>query len=576
MFRRTICIFLTLVIVLGVFAGCNSKDTSSEQQETESYSSVVSEEEKPQYTIDDGGNIVDEEGNVLSKEEYSINDKGEVVSSQGKVVGTTSSNKANSTTSSSTKESSKTNNTTGSSTSNKSDNKTNNQNSNQTNSTSSTSSQSEKLVINTSNTIYKGYPSLTNSYIYPSESKTNFTKNSSNVYENEYVKVDASHGKDGYLLITYKDPWAERVWIVLDETNAFNGYYEKTHHFYYNKGDFRQGEPIAVSLPKTDAIYYLVISSCINGKEANKLLIDLGRITKSGTVSFSDMLPTEEQIKLTQTSSGIYANKYVKINTNTASNGYVEIEYIEPNGFDIEVSVSSNTKNQLGNHTSWNYRTSNKGKCKIKAALTYGNSEYVITVGSTMKNTSLNAIFFSKKAELTVTLSNVSNTAGFLLSTGEVIYDSNMMFIKKASEISATCKNDFEKVSKIYDWLTSYLNYKVTEDTPLGQYKCDLNKVYNRKTGVCYDYAVVLAAMLRSQGIPCKVVFGKYSDSSSGEGHAWNEVYIPSNGSITSDKLSITGNKWCRLDPTMSHSSSGKVAIDFMNNAKNYVWYSYY
>lgn len=441
----------------------------------------------------------------------------------------------------------------------------------------STSSESvEKLVVISNESIYKDYPELTHDYLLPPSSVVNVSKNDSKIYENKYVKVDATTSKDGYLLISYKDPWAAKIQVSLDETAVHSGMYQKTHHSYYNKGDFANNQPIALALPKTDAIYYLVISSQINGVESIKFCVDLGQITVDGYASYQDMVPTEEQIKLTEVSSGIYSNKYVKINVNTASKGYVEVEYIEPTAFDIVVSLCSDKKNQQGRVTNWTYDTKMKGNCKIKAALTYGNAKYTITVVSAMRNESTKVGRASKKAELTVNLNNVSPTAGFLLSTGEVLFNSDMMFIKKAAEISATCSNDFEKVSKIYDWLTQYIQYKITDDTTQGLYVCDLEKIYNRKTGVCYDYAVVLAAMLRSQGIPCKAVFGKYANVSSTDGHVWNEVYIASSGEITSNEISITGNKWCRLDPTLSHGSSGQAAIDYMNDDSNYIWESYY
>ena len=159
----------------------------------------------------------------------------------------------------------------------------------------------------------------------------------------------------------------------------------------------------------------------------------MGRIIKDGAVSYDDMLPSDEQTKLIETEKGIYSNKYVKINTNTAEKGYIDIDYLDDNGFDIAVAIRpQDTDNK---NSSWRCRVNEKGKCNIKGALTYGSGEYIITVCSFMENKNLGRILYSKKAELKVNLNNVSNTGAFLLSTGEVIFNDNMMFIKKATEL---------------------------------------------------------------------------------------------------------------------------------------------
>lgn len=552
--KRILCILLSLAVMIGIFAGCNTEGHNNED------------------------NICGVEKNDIDSQTAITNDNSSIEqlaeSSESSSKNSTSQQQTSSTHSSSGVDN---NNTTSQTNHNSTSDKTNtiNSTSSNTGSISDDAQGIQNVVIKQEDSLYKKFPELTAKYISPSSDEVYFSKNSSGIYENKYVKIDSTTGKYGYLLITYKDPWAESLWITLDQSTAYTGRYEKTYHYYYNTGSFNN-KAFALSLPTNDANYYITLSSSINGKDRDKIEADLGQITKSGTISFQDTIPTEEQIKLTQESTGVYSNKFVRINTNTSSKGYIEIDYIEPNAFDIEVSILSNVSNQRNGKGGWHYYTGYKGKCKIKAALTYGNAEYVITVSSTMRHESTGAHNFTKKAVLTVNLKNVSNTGGFLLSAGEVIFDSDMMFIKKANELSAGCKNDFEKVEKIYDWLTDYLMYAKTEDTCLGIYHCDLNKVYNRKTGVCYDYAVVLAAMLRSQGIPCKVVFGWYADTPVAMGHAWNQVYIAGSGSITSDKLSVTGNKWCTLDPTLSYGSRGEVAIEYMNNPSNYIWQSYY
>lgn len=44
------------------------------------------------------------------------------------------------------------------------------------------------------------------------------------------------------------------------------------------------------------------------------------------------------------------------------------------------------------------------------------------------------------------------------------------------------------------------------------------------RSGICFDYASLAAAMLRSLGIPCQVITGYVGPESLY--HAWNMVYI--------------------------------------------------
>lgn len=417
--------------------------------------------------------------------------------------------------------------------------------------------------------------SFSESYLIPPKSITDIPFRGLTTYENSYVKVDLSTSTKGYFLLTYKESYAKDIQVTFDIQNAVSMVFENSIHYHYGEKDFSNNKAIAVKWPKEEAIYYISIWSTINGTKSCKMCIDVGRITLDGAISVDDMLPSEDKIKLTQTSSGVYSNKYVNINTNTISKGYIDLDYIEPNALEIKLAVYSNVPNQYDGEGSWHCHVSPKGKYNIKIPLTYGNTTYSILVYSHMVNAEGHYIY-SKKAEIDIKVTNAPATAPFLLSTGEVIFNNNMQVIKKASQIASTCKNDFEKVSKIYDWLTDYISYKETEETALMFYKCDIEKIYNRKTGVCYDFAVVLAAMLRSQGIPCKVVFGKYSATTESVGHVWNEVYVPSSGSIKTNKLSITGNKWCILDPTYTNVNASETSINFMNDRSNYKWQAIY
>ncbi|MGN7382731.1 transglutaminase-like domain-containing protein [Paenibacillus sp. SAFN-117] len=62
---------------------------------------------------------------------------------------------------------------------------------------------------------------------------------------------------------------------------------------------------------------------------------------------------------------------------------------------------------------------------------------------------------------------------------------------------------------------------------------------------MCYGYSSLFAAMLRSVGIPAKLVMGHSQYVT--EYHAWNEVYL--------------NNEWVTIDTTIDSGKSNAAAV---------------
>ncbi|MBQ2582903.1 MAG: transglutaminase domain-containing protein, partial [Erysipelotrichaceae bacterium] len=67
--------------------------------------------------------------------------------------------------------------------------------------------------------------------------------------------------------------------------------------------------------------------------------------------------------------------------------------------------------------------------------------------------------------------------------------------------------------------------------------------------GICFDYASLTASMLRSQGIPTKLIFGYVSPND--VYHAWNMIYTEEAGWIVAE-FKVNENDWNRIDLTFS------------------------
>lgn len=109
-----------------------------------------------------------------------------------------------------------------------------------------------------------------------------------------------------------------------------------------------------------------------------------------------------------------------------------------------------------------------------------------------------------------------------------------------ATELTASSDTTEERAMAVYRHIARYFSYdydlyhavlakEITHYTP------DPLQTLNARKGVCYDLAVLYAALLHSQGIPVKVVKGYFD----GVYHAWNSVYDAEN------------DRWVGLDVTM-------------------------
>lgn len=95
----------------------------------------------------------------------------------------------------------------------------------------------------------------------------------------------------------------------------------------------------------------------------------------------------------------------------------------------------------------------------------------------------------------------------------------------KASELCAGLPDDRAKVGAIVDYVARSVLYDhLKARTVKRGYHPNPDATLETKHGICWDIASLVAAMLRSQAVQCRVVIG-YADR---EYHAWNEVQLDS------------------------------------------------
>lgn len=176
--------------------------------------------------------------------------------------------------------------------------------------------------------------------------------------------------------------------------------------------------------------------------------------------------------------------------------------------------------------------------------LQLGNGDYTIKVLENIQDTRYRVV---SKEEISFKKSKDNRC--FLSSSQPIYWDKSKRVSNLGEKIIKDEDTDIEKTTKIYNYIIKNIEYDDNKINYLkNNYVPDIDKVLESNKGICYDYAATFAGLLRSLGIPTKLVKGYKDDLDSY--HAWNEVFID--------------GKWCIIDTTydaalQKGSRSGKM-----------------
>ena len=144
--------------------------------------------------------------------------------------------------------------------------------------------------------------------------------------------------------------------------------------------------------------------------------------------------------------------------------------------------------------------------------------------------------------------------------------------VELAEELAASAGGDLGYLTEVYHYVIRNIKYDTqkAENIP-ADYIPDLDETIATGKGICFDYASLMAGLLRSGGIPTKLVFG-YSGSAY---HAWISVYITELGWL--DKvIEFDGQGWKLLDPTYAAANSEKAVKKYVGDGSSYTVKYYY
>ena len=215
---------------------------------------------------------------------------------------------------------------------------------------------------------------------------------------------------------------------------------------------------------------------------------------------------------------------------------------------------------------SYNYDMPGDGK-PITAPINMGNGAYTFAI---MRNTG-----GSNYVEIASTTADVKLSSEYIPFTKPNVYcnySDSSACVAKARELTADAKNVGDAVKAVCTYIVDNVDYDTDKAAKLKEvtgYVPNPDETFSTNKGICFDYASLGAAMLRSLGIPAKIVTGYVSPNDLY--HAWLMVYI--DGSWTSAQFSVNPQSWSRVDLTFAADSNNDSYVgDGVSYTDRYVY----
>ncbi|MCL2373138.1 MAG: transglutaminase-like domain-containing protein [Defluviitaleaceae bacterium] len=249
------------------------------------------------------------------------------------------------------------------------------------------------------------------------------------------------------------------------------------------------------------------------------------------------------------------ANDLAEIDYSHVHLGYVKVRFFQRTTASVRVLIEApgGKRHQ--------YRLSTNGDWEV-FPLTDGNGRYTIGVFQQIQG---NRFAMVNTVTTNVRLDNEFEP--FLRPNQFVNFTPSSQVVREAERLTHGLTGIFDIVGAVYNFVIDNIAYDFElAATVQSGYVPDLDRILQRRMGICFDYAALMTGMLRSQGIPTRLVIGYAGDVF----HAWINVYSPETGWINSI-IQFNGRTWNLMDPTFSSTSNGSPTFQaFIGDGTNY------
>ena len=245
-----------------------------------------------------------------------------------------------------------------------------------------------------------------------------------------------------------------------------------------------------------------------------------------------------------------YGNEGVTIDASHISEGYIMVSYTGTNE-KVKLQITGPDEVVYTYDLHGDYET---------FPLTAGSGSYTVGVFENIEGTSYSTLFTQ-----TIDVKIDDEFGPYLYANQYVNFNGDSKVVEKAEELSKPCNDDLEVIEQVYNYMISNFTYDYDKaESVQSGYLPDVDEVFEAQTGICFDYAAVMAAMLRSQRIPTRLEVGYAGDVY----HAWISTYIEEQGWVNGI-IQFDGKNWELMDPTFASTSSKPK--DFITNTDEYI-----
>lgn len=219
-----------------------------------------------------------------------------------------------------------------------------------------------------------------------------------------------------------------------------------------------------------------------------------------------------------------------------AAEGYIMVDYTGDN---------DKVKLQLTGPDAITYTYNLHGDYEV-FPLTAGSGDYTVGI---FENVSGNQYATALNEQISVTIQN--EFGPYLYPNQYVNFTASSKVITEAQTLAASADTDLDVVSNVYNYIIDNITYDYDKaKTVESGYLPDVDAILSSGTGICFDYAAVMTAMLRSQRIPTRLEVGYMGDVY----HAWISIYTKETGWVNGI-IEFDGKNWELMDPTFASTS---------------------
>ena len=251
----------------------------------------------------------------------------------------------------------------------------------------------------------------------------------------------------------------------------------------------------------------------------------------------------------------VLSNEKAVIDASNAKDGYIMAAYKTATEKKLKLRITGPDK------VVYTYNLNQEGKYET-FPLSGGAGKYSIAVYENISGSK-----YATAYSTTMTVMLTDEYAPYLRANQYVNYTADSEAVKKAAELVKDKNTALEKIAAVYHYTVKTLTYdKEKAKTVQSGYLPDVDKVLAEQKGICFDYAALMTAMLRSQGIPTRLVVGYAGDVY----HAWINTFIPEKGWVEG-VIYFDGETWKLMDPTFASSAKqSKQIMEYIGDGKNY------